>query len=98
MLTAENENQEASMPDIDNEISAYDDIRGDLEAHHMGQWVLIQGGKVIGIYDAFDPAAQDAVAKFGRGPYLIRQVGAPPVVLPASVMYRPIYGRDKMRI
>jgi hypothetical protein len=27
------------------------------------------------------------VQKFGSGPYLIRQVGASPIVLPASVMY-----------
>ena len=47
----------------------------------------------IGVYDAFETAAKEAVGHFGRGPYLIRQVGAPPVVLPASVMYRPVYAR-----
>jgi hypothetical protein len=30
--------------------------------------------------------------QFGSGPYLIRQVGAPPVTLPASVVYNLAYG------
>jgi len=64
-------------------------LRQDLEAHHMGKWVLVHDGALIGIYDSFDSAAEDSVRRFGRGPYLIRQVGAPPVTLPASVMYRP---------
>jgi hypothetical protein len=34
------------------------------------------------------------VGKFGAGPYLIRQIGAPPVTLPASVMYHPAHGQD----
>jgi len=86
------------MPDIDNEIAAYDKIREDLELHHMGKWVLIHEAQVVDIFDKFEDAATVAVARFGRGPYLIRQVGAPPVVLPASVVYRPIYGADKVRV
>ena len=87
------------MPDtLDNELAAYDAMRNDLEAHHMGKWIIVHGGELVNIYDTFDAAAIDAVAKFGRGPYLIRQVGAPPVVLPASVMYRTRYGSNKVRI
>ena len=51
----------------------------------------IIGQELIGNYASFEDAAQDAVAKFGRGPYLIRQVGAASVTLPASVMYAPIH-------
>jgi hypothetical protein len=76
------------MPDIDTEIAAFEAIRDDLEAHHMGEWVVMREAKVIGTYPSFESAASDAVAKFGRGPYLIRQIGAPPITLPASVMYR----------
>ncbi len=75
------------MSDIDREITAYESIRKDLEAQHMGQWVLLHDQKLIGVYDSFQVAAENAVRRFGRGPYLIRQVGAPPVILPASVMY-----------
>jgi hypothetical protein len=62
-------------------------MREKLETEHMGKWVLLHQEKLVNIYDSFDAAAEDAVRQFGRGPYLIRQIGAPPVTLPASVMY-----------
>lgn len=80
------------MPDIDNEISAYEQMRDDLESRYMGKWIVIHDGNLVGTYDSFEVAASDAVTKFGRGPYLIRQVGAPPITLPASVMYNFING------
>ena len=87
------------MADVDIEIAAYESMRDELEAHHMGQWVLIYEKKLIGTFGSFDDAATKAVECFGRGPYLIRQVGAPPVVLPASVAYRLVYdGSDKVRV
>ena len=86
------------MAEIDAEISAYNAMREMLEAEHMGQWVLLYKGELIGVYATFDAAAQDAVTRFGSGPYLIRQVGAPPVALPASVMFQPLHDSDKMRI
>ena len=86
------------MPTLDEEIATYDTMREDLEAHHMGEWIVLRDGKVIGTYTSFDSAAIDAVAKFGRGPYLIRQVGAPPLVMPAAAVYRPVYGSNKVRI
>ncbi len=75
------------MADIDSELAAYEGMRAGLEARHMGQWVLIHDQELIDSYDSFEKAAEDAVAKFGRGPYLIRQVGVTSVTLPASVMY-----------
>jgi len=54
--------------------------------------VLFHDESFVAVYDFFEDAAEDAVRRFGRGPYLIRQVGAPPVTLPASVMYQPVYG------
>lgn len=80
------------MPDIDDEIAAYEKLREDLELHHMGEWVVMREGNLVGTYDSFDSAANDAVSRFGRGPYLIRQVGAPPITLPASVMYGISHG------
>jgi hypothetical protein len=72
---------------LDMELAAYEKLRPDLEAHHMGKWVLVHDEKLISVYDSFEKAATDAVAQFGRGPYLIRQVGAPPVTIPASVAF-----------
>jgi hypothetical protein len=80
------------MADIDNELAAYEGMRVGLEARHMGEWVLIHDQQLIGNFASFEDAAKEAVSKFGRGPYLIRQVGAPPVILPASVMYHPVHG------
>ena len=86
------------MADLETEITAYDSMRQRLEIEHMGKWVLVHDRELIGVYDSFDAAAGDAVKRFGAGPYLIRQVGAPPITLPASVMYGTGYGPNKMRI
>lgn len=75
------------MTDLDREIAAYDKLRADLENQHMGDWIIVFDEKLIGVFSSFDDAAKEAVQKFGRGPYLIRQVGAPPITMPASVVY-----------
>ena len=72
---------------IDTEIAAYDAMKDQLEATCLDRWVVIHGGIVAGVFDDFQKAAADAVARFGRGPYLIRRVGQKPTVLPASVRY-----------
>lgn len=75
------------MAELEAEIATFEAHRVEWEAQHSGKWVLIHGADLAGVFDEFNGAAAAAVAKFGRGPYLIRQMGAPPVVLPASVMY-----------
>jgi hypothetical protein len=82
------------MADLDQEIAVFEAIRSDLEANQQGKWTLIRGKDLIGTFETFDTAASVAVARFGRGPYLIRQVGAPPVVIPASAMYTFHHARD----
>jgi hypothetical protein len=74
--------------DLDFDIAAYEAMRADLEAHSMGRWVVVRDRQLVGAYDSFERAAEEAVRRFGRGPYLIRQVGAPPVVIPVSLMRR----------
>ena len=56
----------------------------------MGKWVLFHDLQLIGLYDSFQAVAEDAVQRFGRGPYLIRQVGAAELSLPASLTYRSL--------
>lgn len=75
------------MGDIEHDIEAFNAMQGALEAKHLGEWVLIYNRELVGIYAAFEGAAEDAVKKFGSGPYLIRRLGAHPLTLPASVMY-----------
>ena len=75
---------------LDADIEAYEKLLPTLQ-DKIGKWVLIHKREVEGIFEDSESAAADAVKRFGRGPYLIRQIGAPPVCLPASVMFCPIY-------
>jgi hypothetical protein len=90
--------RDLDMTELRDEIDAYDQMRADLEASSLGKWALVHDRQLIGIYDAFEAAARVAVQRFGRGPYLIRQIGAPPIVLSASVLYQPVHGESSMWI
>lgn len=75
---------------IQREIEAFDSMRADLEKHHMGKHVIVRDGKLVGAFDTFDAAAREAVKQFGRGPYLIRKVGAAEVQpLPVGALLQP---------
>jgi hypothetical protein len=86
------------MSELKDDIAVYETMRSELETSRLGKWALIYKQELIGTFDTFEVAADLAVQKFGRGPYLIRQIGAPPVTLPASVMYHPVYGDSALRI
>lgn len=75
------------MADLDAEIRSFERMLPKLEAEHMGRWVLIHNSQLIDTFDSFELAADDAVRRFGRGPFLIRQVGALPDSLPVSVVF-----------
>ncbi len=79
------------MADLKADIAAYTKMQAELEEKHMNKWVLFHNEAFIAAYDSFEKTAEDAVLRFGRGPYLIKQVGAPPLTLPASVMFKPVY-------
>jgi len=78
--------QETAHP-LDIEIRAFEAKRKELERNYLRKFVVFKGGEFVGAWDTFDAAAREAVSRFGRGPYLIREVGAPPPVLPASVLF-----------
>jgi hypothetical protein len=75
---------------LETEIQAYDKKLRELEKVYPGKFVVFKGEEFIGAWDTLNAAAAEAVARFGRGPYLIRQVGAPPPTLPASVLFRQL--------
>jgi hypothetical protein len=79
------------MAELSDDLAAYQAMRTDLESEHLGKWVLVHNKNVQGVFASFDDAAREAVHRFGRGPYLIRQIGAGSVTLPASAMYRPVH-------
>ena len=78
------------MAKLSEEIAAYERMRNVLEADHFGQWVVIHDEEVFGTYDDFQEAADAAVRRFGRETFLLRQIGEPPITLPASVLYHPV--------
>ncbi len=75
------------MAKLSKEIAAYERMQDLLETDHFGDWVVVHDCELIGTYAEFEDAADEAVRRFGRGPYLIRQVGEGPITLPASVLY-----------
>ena len=77
------------LQDLEKEITAFERLSPELEAHHHGKWVVIHDEVLVGAFDTLDAAAEEAATRFGRGPYLIRQVGAPAFAVPVSVMTWP---------
>jgi hypothetical protein len=75
-----------------DDIAAFDMMKADLEAEHFGEWVVVRAGSLAFLGHTFEEAANEAFERFDEGPYLIRQIGASAVNLPASVMYRPAHG------
>ncbi len=73
---------------LSEEIAAYEKMRDILETDYFGKWVIVHDGQLVGVYDDFQEVAADAVRKFGRGPYLIRQVGEQTIRLSPSLMFR----------
>lgn len=81
---------------LDKNIAAYEAQLKELEKHHMGKWVVFHDSDLVDAFDTLDNAANEAVRRFGRGPYLIRQVGEPSVCfLPRPVPREPV---DDIRI
>lgn len=75
---------------LETEIKTFEARKSDLEQTYPGKFVVFKGSDFIGAWDNLNTAAGEAIKMFGRGPYLIRQVGAPPPNLPASVMFRDL--------
>jgi hypothetical protein len=76
---------------LKDDIAAFERMRKDLEAKHLKEWVVFHKGQFEGIFPNFESAAESAVERFDRGPYLIRQVGAGPVHFGGGMIMRPIY-------
>ena len=75
------------MAKLSEEIAAYERMQDLLETDHFGEWVVVHDGELIGAYSAFEDAADTAIRRFGRGPYLIRRVGCGPIRLSTSLLY-----------
>lgn len=74
---------------LQKDIAAFESMRQALESQHLRQWVVFFHGQFEGVFPDFESAAESAVERFDRGPYLIRQVGAGPVQLPGGMIFQP---------
>ena len=74
---------------LDVEIARYEVLQADLEREHLGKWALISGEELVGVFETFEDAGAVAARRYGRGPYLIRKIGAPPLRLPPRMGYNP---------
>ena len=59
---------------LKKELETYEQMRASLEAKYTDEWVVVHGDELVGVYRDFKDAAREAGQRFGRGPYLIRQV------------------------
>ena len=76
--------------DLSLETKIFERHKAEFERDHRWEWIVIHGDDYVEFFEDFQVAAQTAVARFGRGPYLIRQIGVPTPSLPASVLFRPV--------
>jgi hypothetical protein len=74
---------------IDKDILAFEQEKDRLLKDYPNKFVVFKDGAFVGAWDTLDAAATHAVTQFGRGPYLIRQVGAPAPTIPVSILFRP---------
>ena len=74
---------------LEREYAIFNRMKDRLEAEHYLEWVVIHEDEFIGAFKDFQVAADTAVRRFGRGPYLIEQVGAPPPSIPSILGYAP---------
>ena len=76
------------MIELSRQIAVYEEMQPALEMDHFGKWVVIYNEELIGTFETDQDALNDAICRFGRGPYLIRQIGAPAIPPLASLIYR----------
>ena len=86
------------MGKLDLEIATYEGMQEQLEANHKGEWAVIHGEELVGTYPDFQVAADAAVRQFGRGPYLIREIGAPPIIIPSYILERQGYAAKEVEV
>jgi hypothetical protein len=75
---------------LGKEQAAFEAQREELEREHNGEWVVFHDEQLAGVYPDLQAAAKAAVTRFGRGPYLIEQVGTPPAQIRSFLHYTPV--------
>ena len=68
---------------------AYEAVRRELEAEHMGRTALMHDGKVVGIYNDDGDAYKVGCDNYGLGNFTIKIIGEPPVHLGIQTLNLP---------
>lgn len=66
--------QTPAFQQLQKEIRAFEGMKDELLRYYKGKHVIIKDSEFIGSFDTFHNAATEAVRRFKRGPYLIREV------------------------
>ncbi len=76
---------------LEREIAAFERMKPDLEKHHMGKFVLIQGDELVDTFDTEDAVIREGLERFPNTPFLVRLVGEKPSRIPVSAhTFRPV--------
>ena len=76
---------------LEQETAIFESRRDEFKRDHNMKWVVIHGEEVAGFFFDLQEAACVAVDRFGRGPYLIKQIGEPYTPVPPSFLERPMH-------
>jgi hypothetical protein len=66
------------------EQETYQTIEPALEKEHAGDWIVISGREIAGVWPTSQKAVEAAVTQFGDSHFLIRQIGAQGPRLPRA--------------
>ena len=76
---------------LEQETAVFESRRDEFERDHNLKWVVIHGDEIAGFFPDLQQAARVAIDRYGRGPYLIKQIGEPDPPIPLSLFARPMY-------
>ena len=58
---------------LETEFRYFEDHEEELIEQYKGRFVIIRGEEVVGVFDGQEDAHKDALGRFEKGTYLIRQ-------------------------
>lgn len=68
--------------DLSLELATFEAHRAGLEREHFGRYVVVQGNRILGLFDDCDTAARQALSQLDDGSrFLLREIGRDTVQL-----------------
>ena len=59
---------------LETEIRFFEAHRKEWLKHYRDKWVLVKGTDLVGVFDSYEAAYEQGVAKYGTEPFLVKQV------------------------